>query len=120
MSATTTRESSNNTSFRMIWTHQFLGLVGFYRKFIPFFSDISICLSKMFRKGVTFKWTKQCESAFQLLKAELAKMPAIQYPNPNKPFKLLTDASKHSYSGILHQEKQGQADIDEPELIPIA
>ena len=47
-------------------------------------------------------------------------MPAVQYPNPNKPFKLFTDASKHSYSGILHQEKEEQADTDEPELIPIA
>ena len=47
-------------------------------------------------------------------------MAALQYPNPNKPFKLFTDASKHSSSGILHQEKEGQADTDEPEIILIA
>ena len=47
-------------------------------------------------------------------------MPALQYQNPNKPFKLPTDTSKLSYSGILHQEKEGQANAEEPELIPIA
>ena len=47
-------------------------------------------------------------------------MPALQYQNPIKPFKLFTDASKHSYFGILHQEKEGQADTDEPELVLIA
>ena len=60
---------------------QFLGLVGFYRKFIPFFSDITVCLNKMLKKGATFEWTEQHENAFQLLKAELAKLPALQYPN---------------------------------------
>ena len=47
-------------------------------------------------------------------------MPALQYPNPNKPFKLFTVVSKNSYSRILHQEKEGQADTNEPELIPMA
>ena len=47
-------------------------------------------------------------------------MPAPQYPNPNKLFKLYTDASKHGYSRILHQEKEGQAYTEDPELILIA
>ena len=64
----------------------------------------------MHRKGTTFEWTEQCESAFQLLKAELTKMPALQYPNPNKPFKLFTDASKHSpeFSTKRRRDKQIQ------------
>ena len=53
-------------------------------------------------------------------KEELAMKPALQYPNANKPFKLFTDASKHSYSRILHQQREGHTDADEPELIPIA
>ena len=72
----------------------------------------------MLRKGVTFNWTKQCENAFKLLK-ELAKMPSLQYPNPNTPFQLFTDTSKHSYSRILHQEKEGQPNAGKPELILI-
>ena len=47
-------------------------------------------------------------------------MPALQYPNPNKPFKLFKDASKHHYSGILHQDKEGEAGAREPESIRIA
>ena len=47
---------------------QFLGFVGFYRKFIPCFADITICLNKMLRKGATLDWTKQYENAFKLLK----------------------------------------------------
>ena len=83
------------------------GLLGFYRNFIHFFPYITICLNGIHRKGTTFEWTEQCGNTFKLLKAELTKMPALQYPNPNKPFKLFTDASKHSYSRILHQEKEG-------------
>ena len=74
----------------------------------------------MLRKGDAFEWTEQCKNAFQLLKTELAKMSVLQYLNPNNPFKLFTDASKHSNSRIFHQEKEGQADTDEPEIISIA
>ena len=74
----------------------------------------------MLRKGATLKWMKHCGNAFKLLKEELTKMSALQYSNPNEPFRLFTDTSKHSYSGILHQEKEGQVDAEEPELIPIA
>ena len=47
-------------------------------------------------------------------------MPTLQYPYPNKPFKLFTDASKHSYSGILHQEEMSKMPNTEANLIPIA
>ena len=46
-------------------------------------------------------------------------MPALHYPNPNKQFKLFTDASKHSYSGILHQDKTSDVPGTEANLIPI-
>ena len=68
---------------------QFLGLVGFYRKFIPFFPDITVCLNKMLRKGATFNWTEQCENAFKLLKKDLTMMPAIQFPNQINHFNYL-------------------------------
>ena len=74
----------------------------------------------MLRKGATFNWTEECENAFKLLKEELAKIPVLQYPNPNKPFEIFTDLSKHSYFRILHQEKEGQPNAGEPELILIA
>ena len=98
---------------------QFLGLVRFYRKVIPFFVDVTACLNTMLRKGAVFKWTKQCSNAFMLLKSKLVKMPKLQYSNPNKLFMLSTDASKHSYSGILHQEETPNHLGVEVNLIPI-
>ena len=98
----------------------FLGLVGFYRKFIPFFANVMACLNTMLRKGGVFKWTEQCSNAFRLLKSKLVKMPRLQYPNPNKPFMLFTDTSKHSYSYILHQEETPHHLGVEVNLIPIA
>ena len=59
---------------------QFLGLVGFYRKFIPFFMDVMACLNTILRKGEALKRTEQCGNAFRLLKSELVKMPKLQYP----------------------------------------
>ena len=99
---------------------QFLVLVGFYRKFIPFFADVMACLNIMLRKGAVFKWTEQCGNAFKLLKLDLVKMPKLQYPNPNKPCMLFTNASKHSYLGILHQEEMPNHPGAEVNFIPIA
>ena len=66
-----------------------------------------------------FKLTEQCNNAFNLLKSNLVKMPRLQYPNPNKPFKLFTDASKHSYLGVLHQEEVSDQPKVEPNFVPI-
>ena len=98
----------------------FLGLIRFYRKFIPFFTNITACLNTMLRKGVVFKWTEQCNNAFTLLKSDLVKMPRLQYPNPNKVIKLFTDTSKHSYSSVLHQEEVPEEANAVPNLVPIA
>ena len=68
------------------------------------------------KKGIRYEWSDQCESAFNILIKELCKAPTLQYPDPNRPFELFTDASHYHYSGILHQAK-----IEDPEqLIPIA
>ena len=98
----------------------FLGLVRFYRKFIPFFANVTACLNTMLQKGIVFKWTEWCNNAFNLLKSDLVKMPRIQYSNPNKPFKLFIDASKHSYLGILHQEEVSDQPNAKLNLVPIA
>ena len=78
--------------------HQFLGITGFYRKFVPFYADITNCLAKLLRKGAEFQWSKQCNNAFNIHKEELCKMPSLQYPDPNKPIKLFTDTSNYSYA----------------------
>ena len=57
--------------------HQFLGITGFYRKFVPFYADITNCLTKLLRKGTEFTWSDQCNNAFNILKEELCKMPSL-------------------------------------------
>ena len=96
--------------------HQFLGITGFYRTSVPFYAHITNYLTELLRKGTEFQWSEQCNNAFNILKEELCKMPSLQYPDPNKPFKCFTDASNYSYSGILHQAQ----DEEPSQLIPIA
>ena len=49
----------------------FLGLIGFYRKFIPFFTNVTACLNVMLRKGAVFDWTEWYNNAFNLLKVRV-------------------------------------------------
>ena len=83
---------------------KFLGLVGYYRKFVPHFSDISRPLSKLMRKDTPFAWTKQCHLAFNMLKDKLCEAPILRYPDCSKPYTLFTNASKHGWAGVLTQE----------------
>ena len=62
----------------------------------------------------------KCMEQFNLLKSELVKMARLPYPNPNKAFKLFTDASKHSYSGILHNKDEPKEVDTVPNLVPKA
>ena len=82
---------------------QFLGLVGYYRKFAPRFADISRVLTHLTKKDVEFKWTPKCEYCFQILKDFLQKAPMVRYPDPQASYTLYTGASKYAYAGILTQ-----------------
>ena len=87
---------------------QFLGLVGYYRKFVPRFADISRVLTHLMKKDVEFKWTPECENCFQILKKFLQQAPPIlKYPDPRASYTLYTEASKYTYIGILTQHSNG-------------
>ena len=90
---------------------QFLGLVGYYRKFVPRFADISRILTKLTRKNEEFKWTTECEKCFKLLKEYLQEAPILRYPDPAASYMLYTDASKYAYAGVLTQTVE---DTDHP------
>ena len=83
---------------------QFLGLAGYYRKFVPQFADITHPLNALTRKGVEFIWTEVCQESFKLLKQKLLEKLILVYPDPNKPYVLFTDASKYAWSCVLNQE----------------
>ena len=76
---------------------QFLGLVGYYRKFVPKFADIARPLTNLTKLDVPYEWDNRCQEAFEFLKQMLLKEPILKYPDPSKPYTLFTDASK-----ILH------------------
>ena len=86
---------------------QFLGLVGYYRKFVPRFADITRVLTHLTKKDVEFKWTPECENCFQILKEFLQKAPILKYPDPQANYTLYTDASKYAYAGVLTQHTDG-------------
>ena len=68
---------------------QFLGLVGYYRKFIPRFADIARPMTNLTRQDITFEWTLQCQASFEMLKDALITSPILKYPDPNKPYTCL-------------------------------
>ena len=86
---------------------QFLGLVGYYRKFVPRFADISRVLTHLTKKDVEFIWTPECEKCFPILKEFLQQAPILRYPDPQASYTLYTDASKYAYAGVLTQHNNG-------------
>ena len=83
---------------------QFLGLIGYYRKFVPRFSDISRPLTRLTRHDTPFEWTEQCNKSFNHLRELLMQYPILRYPDPTKGYVLYTDASGIGWSGVLTQE----------------
>ena len=71
----------------------FLGLVNYYGKFICHMSTVTQPLNQLLCKGVSWKWTKRCQQAFQELKGQLVSSDMLIHYNPDLPLKLDCDAS---------------------------
>lgn len=86
----------------------FLGLVGFYRKFVPNFAHIALPLTDLTKKGCPTKlvWENCHELAFQSLKSSLTCSPILKLPNLNEVFVLQTDASDRGLGAVLFQYEQ--------------
>lgn len=89
---------------------RFLGMVGYYRTFIPHFSQIAAPLTDCLRgKGKKlWNWTEQCTKAFQELKGLLSRAPVLRAPDFSKPFLVATDASARGLGAVLSQEVDGE------------
>ncbi len=85
---------------------QFLGLTGYYRKFVPHYSTTAKPLSRLTKKDLPFKWNAAAEKAFCLLRDLLQEPPILIYPDPTRPYILFTDASKVAWGAVLMQEKE--------------
>ena len=82
----------------------FLGLAGFYRRFVKDFSTIATPLNALTKKGVAFSWGPTQENAFTVLKDKLTHAPLLQLPDFNKTFELECDASGIGLGGVLLQD----------------
>eukprot|EP00253_Pinus_taeda_P035744 PITA_35744 len=85
----------------------FLGHAGYYRRFIKDFSKIASPLFVLLTKNVEFKWTDDCEKAFDQLKHQLSIAPILRGPNWALPFHISSDASNTTIGAVLGQEENG-------------
>ena len=82
----------------------FLGLAGFYRRFVRDFSTIAAPLNELTKKDVPYSWGTAQEEAFTVLKDKLTHAPLLQLPDFNKTFELECDASGIGLGGVLLQD----------------
>jgi hypothetical protein len=82
----------------------FMGLEGYYRRFIKVFSKIGCPITSLQKKGVKFIWTSECEERFQQLKYLLTNAPMLKIADPNKDFLVCTDVCKEGLEGVIMQE----------------
>uniref|UniRef100_A0A8R1ITM5 RNA-directed DNA polymerase n=2 Tax=Caenorhabditis japonica TaxID=281687 RepID=A0A8R1ITM5_CAEJA len=88
----------------------FLGLVGYYRKFIINFAQLAAPLTPLTSKKVCWKWEKEQEEAFQKLIQSVCQTPVLAQPDVraaldgNRPFMIYTDASRQGVGAVLAQE----------------
>lgn len=87
---------------------QFLGLAGYYRRFIPGFSKVAKPLTELLKKEATFRWGYEQDQAFRVLRDALCTEPLLQYPDFTEPFVVTTDASQIAIGGILSQGPIGK------------
>ena len=86
---------------------RFLGLAGYFRRFIPHYSDLSRVLSDLLKKNTKFVWTDACEQAFVDIKSRLASRPILRPPNYDLPFCMAVDASDMAVGACLFQVVDG-------------
>ncbi|GJY64471.1 putative reverse transcriptase domain-containing protein [Tanacetum coccineum] len=85
---------------------QFLGLAGYYRRFIEGFSKIARPMTKLTQKNVKFKWGEKVEAAFQLLNQKLCSAPILALPEGSKNFVVYCNASHKGLGPILMQKEK--------------
>ena len=87
---------------------QFVGCIGYYRRFIQDFAGLSEPLVSLTRKGVTFAWTDRQQGTFDTLKTCLLNAPILGFPTEDGRFVLGTDASLFAVGRVLNQIQDDQ------------
>ncbi|XP_073061751.1 uncharacterized protein [Primulina eburnea] len=92
----------------------FLGLAGYYRRFIADISKIALPLTTLTRKTVKFEWTNECQQSFQELKDKLTSAPVLSLPEGVEDFVVFTDASKKGLGAVLMQRGKVKIEHQRP------
>nr|GFB84721.1 putative reverse transcriptase domain-containing protein [Tanacetum cinerariifolium] len=79
----------------------FLGLAGYYRRFVEGFSRLALPLTKFMRKGEKFVWNEEREKSFEELKQRLVSAPVLTLPSGSGGFQIYSDASKKGLGCVL-------------------
>ncbi len=89
---------------------RFLGMCGFYSKFIRGYSDLSESLHKISGKKSEFLWSAQCQKSYESLRDALCEAPVLAYPNFSKPFRMYSDASGVALGSVLVQMDEDECE----------
>nr|GFB12872.1 putative reverse transcriptase domain-containing protein [Tanacetum cinerariifolium] len=85
---------------------KFLGLVGYYRRFIEGFSKVARPITKLTQRKVKFEWGDKQEATFQLLKQKLCSAPILDLPEGSEDFIIYCDASNKGLGAVLMQREK--------------
>ena len=88
--------------------HQFLGLTSYYQRFITQFAKVAAPLHALTCKDAVFRWTTECQEAFEVLKTVITQSPVLAYPNFDVDFILETDASVKGLGAVLSYQSDGK------------
>jgi hypothetical protein len=87
-----------------------LGHIGYYRKFIKGYTQITALIEKMLRKDTKFQWTDECQHGLDTLKENMVTMPILLFPYSEKTFHVHVYASSIALGAILAQPIEGNLD----------
>ncbi len=97
----------------------FLGLVGWYRRFVPNFASIAAPLTNLLNKGVAnpIPWTEDCEEAFRTLKEKMCSGPVLQSPEFTQSFLVQVDASAKGGLGPGNPGEREARHLPQPQAV---
>lgn len=86
---------------------RFMGMAGWYRRFIGNFASLSAPITNLLKKSKRFTWTAEADESFANLKNALITAPVLRNPNFDLPFTIQTDSSDNAVAGVLTQSENG-------------